>query len=391
MSVHQNELGQWIDDAGNIVGDPKGGGYDPRYPPGSTPPPPAGVTPEDLRYITNPSIPTQFDANKGLYYTTSYDGSRNYLPPASGGGKPNTFWHTYNWNPLTGEYDSHLNGGGGLGAVEGAAAVAGPAVIGPALAGGGGAAAGGAGINTGFDTAGLSSVVPSSVAGASADAGLGAVPLGSVGAGAAGINTGFDTVGISTTVPSSVGGASADAGFGAAPMASSVGVDGWSAANAPGVNASGADILNAGGVPGAAGGFWDFLKGNFPLIYGLGSSAVGTALAAHAASKAANQEAQAAQQALDFEKQRYADAQANFGPYIKTGQQAVTTLGNFMMPANGPAPTADNLIGRFNGTQVANMQNNGSRMVTLKAPTGEVRQVPDFQVPGFLAHGATVV
>lgn len=164
------------------------------------------------------------------------------------------------------------------------------------------------------------------------------------------------------------------------------------------------------GTQTGGGGFWNGLKNLGKGLLGLrgnGNKDNGTnpyqngintgldLLNAYLGSKAAKDAAQAqidaANKALDFEKQRYGDAQNNFRPYIEHGQQANTAFADAMMPANGQAPTAANLGPQFMAPFQQNAQNNGQRMVTMRAPNGETRQVPDFQVPHYSAQGATVV
>jgi hypothetical protein len=62
------------------------------------------------------------------------------------------------------------------------------------------------------------------------------------------------------------------------------------------------------------------------------------------------------------------------------------------MPENGPAPTADNLAPRFTSGLLQNAQNNGQpQMVTLRAPTGEVRAVPANVADALIQRGAVKV
>lgn len=81
-----------------------------------------------------------------------------------------------------------------------------------------------------------------------------------------------------------------------------------------------------------------------------GGAAIGSAaIGAHAAGKAADQQATAAENALDFQKQTQATNQANFAPYLAAGSTSVNKLmedlqnGTFG-PGSNPAfkaPTAD--------------------------------------------------
>jgi hypothetical protein len=61
---------------------------------------------------------------------------------------------------------------------------------------------------------------------------------------------------------------------------------------------------------------------------GVASAAIGS----NAATSAANTQSQSAQEALDFQKQMWAQQQANMGPYVSAGQ---TSIGNLMNSING--------------------------------------------------------
>ncbi len=66
-----------------------------------------------------------------------------------------------------------------------------------------------------------------------------------------------------------------------------------------------------------------------PLIttaIGVGGSLASGALGSHAASTAANQQVQAGQQALDFQKQIWGQQQQNMAPFLQAGQSSIGTL-----------------------------------------------------------------
>jgi hypothetical protein len=71
------------------------------------------------------------------------------------------------------------------------------------------------------------------------------------------------------------------------------------------------------------------------LIAGTASLA-GGALGANAQSSAASKEAQALQQALDFQKGVYSTAQTNLSPYISTGTNGLYSLASLFGLGNGP-------------------------------------------------------
>lgn len=150
----------------------------------------------------------------------------------------------------------------------------------------------------------------------------------------------------------------------------------------------------------AKGGFWNTLKKIGGKLFGSdagkvalssGADLAAAKIAADAARHAADQQFEFGMQALNFEKQRYTDAQGNLQPWIGAGKKALGAVGNALMPENGPAPTADNLAPRWISGLQANAQNNGRSLVSMRAPTGEVQQVPSFQVPHYQSAGAKVI
>lgn len=174
-----------------------------------------------------------------------------------------------------------------------------------------------------------------------------------------------------------------------------------------GASGLGADVASTMGVPGtvgtSGGGLWGGLQkiggGLFgggknmwgPLAASSGLDLLGGYLSSRAANKAAETQLEYGNRALDFEKGRYADAQKNLAPYIANGQNANNTAASALMPTSGPAPTAANLGPQFMAPFQQNAQNNGSRMVQMRAPDGSTQAVPDFQVAHFTSRGATVV
>lgn len=189
------------------------------------------------------------------------------------------------------------------------------------------------------------------------------------------------------------------------PYLAALGVAPTAGANAAGtLGASYAGNVAVGGGGGLWGGLQSIGRGLFgggggagggnlwgPLAASSGLDLLGGYLSSRAANNAANQQLEYGNRALDFEKQRYADAQGNLAPWIDTGQQAVKTAGAAMMPSNGPAPTAANVAPQFMAPFQQNAQNNGSNLVMLQAPDGSQRQVPGTLVPHFLSRGAKVV
>ncbi len=207
--------------------------------------------------------------------------------------------------------------------------------------------------------------------------------------------------------PAAFGMGGASAATGAAAGGSAATASGYPTAlgSTLGYAPDGSLIGGAGGAAGAAGaagsaasaagkGFWGNLTSGYglPAILGTGLNFLGAALQSNAAQDAAKLQAQAAQNALNFEEQRYGQAQQNFAPFIATGQNANQTLGSYMMPSDpSKAPTAANLAPQFNAPLLTNAANNGSNMVTVKAPNGETHQVAAFMAPYYTAKGGTVV
>lgn len=100
---------------------------------------------------------------------------------------------------------------------------------------------------------------------------------------------------------------------------------------------------------------------------------IGGKMQSGANNHAADLQAKAAQQALDFAKQQYADAVKNYAPFLQASQSAVPQLTDFVnqtRPPQGGYPV------------------NGS-MVTMRAPTGQMKQVPAQDVPHYEGLGAT--
>lgn len=208
------------------------------------------------------------------------------------------------------------------------------------------------------------------------------------------------------------GSAAASGGGGAATPLGTIGESaGW----APGTVAGGA--LASGPVAGAGslvvptasnaagtlggGGFWSGLGHGLESIFGggkgggngvatginTGLNVLGGYLGSRAANQAAQQQIAAGTQALNFDKQRYADAQANYAPYIANGQAADTAMSNFISGPSSPI----NQVGRFNAAPLAAAQNNGQQMVLMRAPNGETQQVPAELAPHYKSQGAQVV
>lgn len=160
---------------------------------------------------------------------------------------------------------------------------------------------------------------------------------------------------------------------------------------------SGASIGGAsgGGLLGGLGSLGSYLKKHPGVAMGgiaAGGDLLGSYLQARAAKQAADAQVEWANKALQFEQEKYGDAKQNFAPYIANGGNAVNAMGAALMPTDGsPAPTAANLAPQWTGPLLSQAGRNGSSMVTMQAPTGETKQVPDFMMASYLARGAKVV
>lgn len=144
---------------------------------------------------------------------------------------------------------------------------------------------------------------------------------------------------------------------------------------------------------------------------GVGASIYGAHKAAGAAKDAASQQQQAAQQAQAFNQQIWQAQQKALQPYQQAGQQA---LGNLMQQYGSQTPQdfAARSAGFVNAARMnpygqpfapQQPQNQptmsmaqlgggtGGGFVTMRAPTGEITQVPNNQVQRLQALGAEVV
>ncbi len=129
---------------------------------------------------------------------------------------------------------------------------------------------------------------------------------------------------------------------------------------------------------------------------------------AQAAEKAGDKTAQSTREALDFQKQVYGQRQAQLSPYSTIGTGALNQLSSGLgirptTPVNVPMTLSNGQpampqqgqqgsIGAL-GAQAAKLPTDASMggMVTVKAPTGETRQVPSGLAEFYTARGAQVV
>jgi len=170
--------------------------------------------------------------------------------------------------------------------------------------------------------------------------------------------------------------------------------------------------------------------GGYALRYGLGPAAglAGSAIQAHAASQAQDAQQHYLDQALAYEKekdaydrkvaedaraleqQRYGDREGRLAPYRATGAASNASMAAFLglpAPADGglpapkpftpttplpyaPAVQPDRTTASAAPGAPATPASSGP-LVTVRAPTGATRQVPESQVSYWQSRGATVV
>ncbi len=146
-----------------------------------------------------------------------------------------------------------------------------------------------------------------------------------------------------------------------------------------------------------------------------------TTVAAHEAASgaegAANINASAAQQALDFTKAQKAKQEAAYAPYAAVGQQAISQLPGAVrpMPTQGPpgayagppplaymgqggrpgpatyAPPQNAPLSQIGAPMAGGTTAPGGTMVLLQAPDGSQRSVPQAQAQAYIAKGARVI
>lgn len=163
-----------------------------------------------------------------------------------------------------------------------------------------------------------------------------------------------------------------------------------------------AGVGTAAGVAGATGAgssLWGKIAG--PLIGAAVPAAaglIGTKMEVDANKKAAELQAQAAEQALQWEKEQYGVRQRQLAPTIGVGNAATLRLGDLMglqapqggyqaPPETQPTPAAV----PAQAVQRAPTATPAEPMVAMLSPTGAPGQVPQSMVQAALAKGATLV
>lgn len=117
---------------------------------------------------------------------------------------------------------------------------------------------------------------------------------------------------------------------------------------------------------------------------------LGGKMQANAYGKAADVQAQAAREALDFAKQQYALAIQQHAPFLQASQDAVGRLSNLPAPQVSHGQYGNTVAPYPQMTMTDLAPRSQSQGVTLKAPSGEVRQFApnDPQIQSYLQRGA---
>lgn len=126
---------------------------------------------------------------------------------------------------------------------------------------------------------------------------------------------------------------------------------------------------------------------------------VGTKMQVDAQKRAADMEAQAAQQALDWQKEQYAQRQRQLAPAIGVGNAATVKLGELMgirTPEGGYGPQTQVDRGGVPVQSPAQMGTTAAQpapveMVPMRAPNKQVKMVPASEVAHYESLGAVAV
>ena len=129
-----------------------------------------------------------------------------------------------------------------------------------------------------------------------------------------------------------------------------------------------------------------------PLIVGAASSVAGAAISAHAAGKAADQQRDASNQALGFQRDIFQQQQAALNPYINLGTSAI---GRYNQRYGGaPAGGVGTGLG-FDAVgpvrPVAAYGPQTGPVVRVQAPTGEIAMLPQAQAQIAVSKGARIL
>ena len=221
------------------------------------------------------------------------------------------------------------------------------------------------------------------IGGAIAGAAIGApYLLGALGAGGGAAAAG------GVALPGGIGGGTV------AALPGALGAGGGLAAGGAGA-VTGASVAGAATAAAKSPSLWSKISG--PVIEAgipAGAQVAGALIGANAQKSAAKMEADAAREALAWQKDVYAERQRQLAPAIGVGNGATMKLGDLMgiqAPAGGYQPTLPQTAQATQRQPAAAAPGGGAGMVPMRAPTGQVSMVPQDQVPHYEQRGATRV
>lgn len=207
---------------------------------------------------------------------------------------------------------------------------------------------------------------------------LGALGGGAGAAGAAGV-----------ALPGSIGGGTV------AALPGALGAGGGLAAGGAGA-VTGASVAGAATAAAKSPSLWSKISGKDLLEVGVpaGAQVAGALIGANAQKAAAKMEADAAREALAWQKDVYAERQRQLAPAIGVGNGATMKLGDLMgiqAPAGGYQPNLPQTAQATQRQPTAATPGAAPAMVPMRAPTGQVSMVPQDQVSHYEQRGATRV
>lgn len=214
--------------------------------------------------------------------------------------------------------------------------------------------------------------------------------LGGSSAGAAGVAGSAPTLGGGATLAGNLAGAGALGAGGSA--AGTVGLGALGAGAGAAGTAAGTSAATAAGHAG----LWGKI-GGLAVEQGIPAAAniIGTKMQVNAERDAAKMQADAAREALDWQKEQYAQRQRQLAPAIGVGNGATVRLGELMgiqTPQGGYGPqTQTGVHGQPTNPAPTAQQPATINMVPMRAPTGAVKMIPEAQVPHYEQLGAVRV
>lgn len=134
---------------------------------------------------------------------------------------------------------------------------------------------------------------------------------------------------------------------------------------------------------------WMKVAGTVTTLLGAGKAAGASERAAElqakSAERAAELEAQTAREALAFQREQWADTQANQAPWLRAGSASLDRLSGLMGLPGAPA------AGLPPGVTRSPIAAPGAGTILMRAPTGQQQWVPSEHVAQYQSRGAQVV